>query len=477
MTDFGANRTCDVTIVGAGPVGSLLGALLADFGLGVVIIERDHQPYRLPRAIVMDEEIQRVFHRHGMGSWIEANTTRLQGADFVSSAGERILGIDIPSVGPLGLPPVVCHFQPDLDAFVQSEAESRGVSIMRGRSAHALGSQPGESEQRLILDNGDAVSSRWIVGCDGASSWTRKAVGLALEDLKFDQQWLVVDLELVEGAEPNLPSVLQQICDPERPVTYVPGHARYRRWEFQIQPDDDLDFLASDTGIWSLLETWLTPSDARLVRSAVYRFHAVVAPRMRCDSVFLAGDSAHQMPPFLGQGLNSGTRDAVNLAWKMALVHQGRVHDRLLDTYTSERVPHVRSTVEHAADMGRLIDQIAGRQSHGLDHSSGYGGSRPQPFIEEGLVVSGDDRVGRPMRYVGDVHTALTGGTPHFVIATSIDLPLDVRFSAPMKIVPVDSTVLQDECAIVVRPDGCVAAVAGDAVTLDSALRRLEEKL
>lgn len=477
MIGVEADRSCDVTIIGAGPVGSLLGVLLADFGLSVIIIERDHQPYQLPRAIVMDEEIQRAFHQHGLGSWIEANTTPLKGADFVSPTGERILGIDIPPVGPLGLPPVVCHFQPDLDAFIQSEADKRGVSIMRGRFAQVLETPSGGSEQRLVLDNGDAVSSRWVVGCDGASSWTRKAVGLVLEDLKFDQQWLVVDLELVDGEEPELPDVLQQVCDPMRPVTFVPGHARYRRWEFQIQPDDDLDSLTADSGIWSLLEGWLTPREARLVRSAVYRFHAVVAPEMQRGNVFLAGDSGHQMPPFLGQGLNSGTRDAVNLAWKIALVHQGRAHERLLETYTVERVPHVRSTVEHAADMGRLIDQIAGRQSHGLDHSSGYGGSRPQPFIETGVVVPGDDRVGRPMRYEADIYEALIEGGPHFAIATSIDLPSAVEIAGPTRIVHVDSSVTEGDAAIIVRPDGYVAAVARSTQELDRALRHIEERL
>jgi 3-(3-hydroxy-phenyl)propionate hydroxylase len=465
---------CDVAIVGAGPVGSLLAVLLQDFGLITVLVERDLQPYQLPRAIVMDEEIQRVFRQHGMGAWIESSTTPLKGADFVSPKGDRILGIDIPAVGPLGLAPVVCHYQPDLDAFVQSEAQRRGSTILSGRTAVTL-DDTSDDDVLLTLDNGDTVSSRWLVGCDGASSWTRKQTGLALEDLKFDQQWLVVDLELHDVAKPPLPEVLQQVCDPLRPVTYVPGHARYRRWEFQMQPDDDLDVVTTESGIWSLLEAWVRPADARLVRSAVYRFHAVVAPSMQRGNVFLAGDSAHQMPPFLGQGLNSGTRDAVNLAWKLALVHRGQAAERLLDSYTVERVPHVRSTVEHAADMGRLIDQIAGRESHGLDHSSGYGGSRPQPFIEAGLVVSGDEIVGRPFRFDADVYAAIVDGGPHFVIAASSDVV--AQFGAPFRVVRVTNDVLDDRHAIVVRPDGVVAAVTHNDDELQAALRTLEEYL
>lgn len=474
MNNPDVHHDCDVTIVGAGPVGSLLAVLLQNFGLRTVLVERDLQPYHLPRAIVMDEEIQRVFHQHGMGSWIEQMTTPLKGADFVSPKGDRILGIDIPPVGPLGFAPVVCHFQPDLDAFVQTQAEQRGATLLRGRTAASLEASTSDDRVRLTLDDGTVVTSRWLVGCDGASSWTRKAVGLTLEDLKFDQQWLVVDVRMNDESHAQLPTVLQQVCDPQRPVTYVPGHDRYRRWEFQIQPDDDLDELTTDSGLWSLLDGWVTPSDARLVRSAVYRFHAVVAPNMQVGNVFLAGDSGHQMPPFLGQGLNSGTRDAVNLAWKMALVHAGHASGRLLDTYTTERVPHVRSTVEHAADMGRLIDQIAGRESHGLDHSSGYGGSRPQPFIEAGLVVGDDDRVGRPCRYEPDVHAALVDGGPHFAVVAGTDIEAP-EFIAPMRLVR--ATQADSPFAVVVRPDGCVAAITHDDNELQRSLRILEENL
>lgn len=462
----------DVTIVGAGPVGSLLAMMLADFGVRTVLVERDLQPYHLPRAIVMDEEIQRVFHQHRMGEWITQMTTPLAGAEFVSSSGERILGLDIPAIGPLGLPPVVCHFQPELDAYVQSQAEQRGSVLLRGRTAQRV---TASDTVELTLDNGDIITSRWLIGCDGASSWTRKAIGFELEDLRFDQQWLVVDLEVNDAQHPSLPTVLQQVCDPLRPVTFVPGHRRYRRWEFQIQPDDDVAALTTDVGIWSLLDGWVAPNEAHLVRSAVYRFHAVVAPEMSRGNVFLAGDSAHQMPPFLGQGLNSGTRDAVNLAWKLALVHAGRATPRLLDTYSVERVPHVRSTVEHAADMGRLIDQIAGRESHGLDHSSGYGGGRPQPFIEAGLVVPGGDRVGRPYRYDATVHAALLDGGPHFVVATQKPLTTSLSFRAPLRIVEVAPR--DGDPFVVVRPDGYVAASVHTQDDLTHALSTLEENL
>lgn len=467
----------DVVIIGGGPVGSLLALLLDDHGVRNLVIERDLEPYHLPRAIVMDDEIQRLFHEHDMGPRLTAMTTPLRGADFVDAKGSRILGANVPPVGLQGLPPVVCHFQPELDRFLQREAIDRGTDFRRGRTAATL--NVGTEGLITTLDDGTTVASRWLVGCDGASSWTRRTLGLPLEDLRFDQQWLVVDVELKADRGDHLPSVLQQVCDPRRPVTYVPGHARYRRWEFQIQPGEDVEDLLGERGLWSLLEGWITTDDAEIVRAAAYRFHAVVAPRMQQGPVFLAGDSAHQMPPFLGQGLNSGSRDAANLAWKLALVNAGRASDRLLETYSMERVPHVRGTVEHAADMGRLIDQLAGRESHGLDHSAGYGGQRPQPRLEAGLVVPGHTWVGRPFAHHPEVYAGLRDCGLSFVLATRSEamvVPGVLQQLGCRKVV-VDGDSIDDQYAAVIRPDGYVAAMAGDADELDRAVDVMKEFL
>lgn len=463
--------TTDVLIIGGGPVGSLLALLLDDHGVGNIVVERDLEPYHLPRAVVMDDEIQRLFHRHGMGGRLEAMTTPLAGADFVDVDGQRILGAVFPPVGVHGLPPVICHFQPELDRFVQSEAETRGTDFRRGVCAVSLSV---ESEGvRTTLDDGTEVASRWVVGCDGASSWTRNAIGASLEDLRFDQHWLVVDVRLRDGRGSHLPRVLQQICDPRRPVTFAPGHADYRRWEFQIQPGEDVEELMSEDGLRRLLAPWLAPDDADIVRAAAYRFHAVVAPAMQVGPVFLAGDSAHQMPPFLGQGLNSGSRDAANLAWKMSLVHQGRASASLLGTYTTERVPHVRNTVEHAADTGRLIDQLAGRESHGLDHSAGYGGRRPQSRLGPGVLVPGHAWVGRPMNHHPDVERALMADRSSFVMATAGDPPAVPRSLARLgcRVVAVDEATIDGNRAILVRPDGYVAAMVRD----DDDMNRFEQ--
>lgn len=460
----------DTVIIGGGPVGCLLSVLLSDMGVTNAVIDRDFEPYQLPRAIVMDDEAQRIFHDHGMGEWLQLNTTPLEAADFVDANGKRIMGMEVPPVGLQGVPPVVCHFQPDIDTMLRQEAHRRGAHVFWGSEPTSL---MDESDGiRITLSNGEEVHARWAVGCDGASSWTRKTIGLSLEDLRFDQQWLVVDIALKDNSTCELPVGVRQYCDPLRPATYVKGHRNYRRWEFQIQEDEDTEALNTEAGLWSLLAPWVTRDDADIVRSAVYRFHAVVAPVMQKGNVFLAGDSGHQMPPFMGQGLNSGMRDAANLAWKMSFVKRGLASDSFLRTYSEERVPHVRSIVAHAVDVGRLIDQLAGRVSHGVEQDAGYGGARPQPFLESGFVTGDDPRVGHQFWHREKVSRALraNGASLAVVVRNPVDLPRDITQMAQ---VVVDPEAVGDDYAIVVRPDRYVAAVARVAIDLSNVAEQL----
>ena len=465
----------DVTILGGGPVGLFLSVVLSDMGVSNVVIDRDEVPYQLPRAAVMDDEIQRAFHDHGMGEWLLANTEPLLRGDFVGPDDAVVIGADIPPMGLLGVPPVVTHYQPDLDTMMRAEAEKRGATVRWGRTAVDM--VDNGSSVVTTLDDGEKFESRWYVGCDGASSWTRKRIGVQLEDLRFDQDWLVVDAELNEGADVDLPVGVRQYCRTDRPFTYVQGVRRYRRWEFQIQQHEDANALNTDEGLWGLLEGMISPSNSRLVRSAVYRFHAVVAPEMRRGNVFLAGDSAHQTPPFAGQGLNSGMRDAINLAWKLSFVKRGLATERILDTYTEERVPHVRSIIAHAVDMGRLIDQLGGRVSHGVDIESGYGGSRPSPHIESGIVTGDDPRVGHQFWFNPEVSAAVRANGASFAVVarTQIDLPAALR-DLEAKVVVAPGSV-QDAYAIVVRPDRYVAAVAASAADLESQAVALSARL
>lgn len=458
--------TVDVTILGGGPVGCLLSILLSDMGVSNIVVERDTEPYQLPRAIVMDDEIHRLCADHGLGEWLAENTSRLERGDFLGPDGSVAIGADLPPLGLQGVPPVVMHYQPELDAMLRSELVRRGA---HARFGHTVASMEDRGADVVsVLDDGEVIESRWFVGCDGASSWTRRQSGLTLEDLRFDQEWLVVDIELNEGSPVDLPLGVRQYCRSDRPCTYVKGVRRFRRWEFQVQPDEDADALNTDAGLWGLLAEWVTPEDARLVRSAVYRFHAVVAPEMRKGNVFLAGDAAHQTPPFAGQGLNSGMRDAANLAWKMSYIVRGLATDRLLDTYTTEREPHVRSTVAHAVDMGRLIDQLAGRVSHGVDIESGYGGTRPAPHLMDGVVVGDNPRVGHQFWYHPGVSSAVRSNLASFAAVTAEPIAMDgsLRNLAAVNVVAPEA--VGEAFAVVVRPDRYVAAVADTVDDLTS---------
>jgi len=422
----------DVVIIGGGPVGCLLAMLLNDMGVSNTVIERDLQPYMLPRAAVMDDEIQRVFHDHGMGLWLEANTTTLTRADFVGPDGSVVIGTDLPELGLQGVPPVVCHYQPEPDTMLRARCEAGGTRALWGRTVTDLVDRGGTC--LTTLDTGEVIESRWVVGCDGASSWTRRHLGIALEDLRFDQEWLVVDIAMKEGRAVELPLGVRQYCRPARPCTYVKGHGPYRRWEFQVQPTEDSARLNTPEGLWGLLAEWVTPGDADLVRSAVYRFHAVVAPQ----------------------------RDAVNLAWKMSYVTRGLAGAGLLDTYTPERAPHVRSVIEHAVDMGRLIDQLAGRVSHGVDVQSGYGGTRPAPHIEAGIVTGDNPRVGHQFWYHPGVSRAVREAGASFAVVTAVPVEMPPALVALSAVNVVAPEAVGDSYAVIVRPDRYVAAVAAD---------------
>jgi 3-(3-hydroxy-phenyl)propionate hydroxylase len=468
------NDPVDVLVAGGGPVGVTTALLLAERGFTVRVLERATEIYDLPRAIVMDDEIQRVFQDVGLSEELSAITTPLAGAEFVDTAGKRIVGLDLPLDGdwPLGHHPTVTYYQHELETFLRASAKRAGAELRLGVEVGTV----------TTTDDGVAAECRGpdgtvtvetasrLVAADGASSRIRKQLGIAFVDQGFDQDWLVLDVRLTRP-DVELPPLVQQICDPERPTTFVVGHGDYRRWEFQLQPGETREEMVEPERVWELLRPWLTPADAELVRAVVYRFHATVAERMSEGRVLLAGDAAHQMPPFLGQGLCSGIRDAANLAWKLDLVRSGLAGAGLLDTYGAERLPHAAGVVAHAVDTGRLIDQLAGRAAPEAGIESGYGGGRPFPRLEHGVVHGDHPAVGRqvPQPVVDGVRLDDLLG-PLFAIVVDDEETVAgaaVRWEhlARTVVVPAGTMplVLPPGGAVVVRPDRYVAAVAHDA--------------
>lgn len=350
--------------------------------------------------------------------------------------------------------------------------------------------------QRHADGNEEALRARWVIGCDGGASAVRSMVGIALEDLAFDEPWLVVDVIVNERGLAKLPKTSVQYCEPDRPCTLVIGPGRHRRWEISLKPGEDPKQAATPEGTWKLLARWLTPEDGTLWRQSSYRFHALVAQRWRAGRVFLAGDAAHMQPPFLGQGMCQGVRDVSNLAWKLAAVVQGRVQgdaaQRLLDSYGAERGAHVRELTRRIKAIGAVIcerdvakarardaqllaecggvvkdtprQDVLPRLETGLlapVATSGRGTLFPQPRLADGALM--DERYGYGWRLVVDA----TMPAP----AATADLAVIVADARTDRDGVVAGWMQRHGChAALVRPDHYVFGTAASAGELEPLL-------
>jgi len=464
------NTSPSVIVVGGGPVGVAAAIACANRGFSVTVVEKATEIYDLPRAIVMDDEVQRALTLIGAGGGLSDVTSALPGAEFVDVAGIRIIGFELPegTMTGLGFPPVVRYYQPELEAFLRAHAVGAGVHFLLGKEVASV--TQSDSGVEAALASGTVLSADWLIAADGAPSPIRKALGIRFDSLGFDQDWMVVDVRLHDGCDRELPLFVQQICDPARPSTFVPGHGRFRRWEFQLQEGETRAEMVEPTRVWQLLSPWLTPDDAGIVRAVVYRFHGTVASAMRAGRVFIAGDAAHQMPPFLGQGLGSGVRDALNLAWKLQMASGGRGGERLLDTYDEERRPHVAGVVAHAVDTGRLIDQLAGRGGEQDRLESAYGGQRAFPHLEHGMRAGDHLLTGRQ---APDIVLA-DGRQLDATVGDGFAVILSGAGTAPANSATLDewralgATVVEGpvpfaEGVVVVRPDRSIASVSTTA--------------
>ena len=330
------NHSFDVAVVGLGPVGATCAALLGTLGLRTVAIERSPAVYDKPRAFALDHEAMRVFEDIGVADAIAPHTAPFTPSEYYGVDGQLIKRLGaLPKPWPLGWPPSMVFRQPPVEEILRKRAAELSEVVLDELVA----------VHPIRLKSGRTLSAQYVVGCDGASSTVRRLLGIEYEDLDFDQAWLVADLLVKEEALPRLPEVSAQYCEPARPATYLIGVGNHRRWEIMLDPGEEPD-------VWKLLARWITPADAQLWRAASYRFHALVAREWRRGSVFLAGDAAHQQPPFTGQGMCQGIRDVANLAWKLKY---GK--DRLLDTYEAERKAHVKKLTGIIKDIGKVIGE------------------------------------------------------------------------------------------------------------------------
>ncbi|CAN7718961.1 bifunctional 3-(3-hydroxy-phenyl)propionate/3-hydroxycinnamic acid hydroxylase [Mesorhizobium amorphae] len=392
----------DIVVVGLGPVGITLCNLLAAAGGRVEGIDAADDVYALPRAIGMDHEVMRVFQNIGAADAIAAATGQYRASEYRSADGVLLRRFESPSEPyPLAWPPYMTFLQPELERALRANGKKfPNLTLRTGTELISL-----ENPERPVLTLHDKASGvrtrrtpRYVVGCDGATSFIRRRLGFAMEDLDFDEPWLVVDMILEDG-HVALPETNVQFCDPARPHTYVCGPNRLRRWEFMILPGESPAEINRPERIWQLLSPWLRPRQARLWRSATYNFHALVAERWRVGSVFLAGDACHMTPPFLAQGMVQGIKDAANLSWKLTHVIGG-ASERLLHTYQAERRPFIREVIEITKRLGKVICELDPDKARARDAEmvaamhAGQGVQVRQnlfPPIRHGFVASGVD--------------------------------------------------------------------------------------
>ncbi len=396
----------DVVIVGYGPIGQVLANLLAARGRRVIVLERWPKPYVMPRAVSFDTEAARILAAAGVAGHMTDFGESSGEYEWRDAGGNTLLYSEVSPNGWCGWPDSTSMYQPGLEeALARHGGTLPTLEVLRGHEVTGL-RQRGDSVQ---VEAGElTVTASWVVGCDGANSFVREEMGAAMADRGFSHDWLICDVQLHEPRK-FLPNNLQ-ICDPARPRTEVSAGPGHRRWEFMRVPGETVTSLCTRESAWRLLELFDVRQDnSTLDRFAVYTFQAASAQKWRSGRLLIAGDAAHVMPPFAGQGMSSGFRDAINLAWKLDLVLSGAAPESLLDTYEAERSSHVQHAINLSVNLGRIICQtdpeeaadhhavLLAARDRGLSTSRARSAIQP---LDDGFLHLRD---GKPLRPAGEL--------------------------------------------------------------------------
>lgn len=482
----------DVAIVGYGPAGALLANLLGPMGLSVCVIERDADVYPLPRAIHYDGEVMRIFQSVGLRAAAEhVSRPGLKGMHFVNGQDETMMiRGGTAAVGMHGCANNYYFHQPQFEQVLR-EGVRRFEKVQIRLQHEVMEILPGPEQVALQvrdLRSGQlqTVHARYVVGCDGGRSMVRRMVSHGTTDLGLHQPWLVFDVLMKPGA-PELPDYTVQHCDPARPMTSCCVTGNRRRWEIMLMPGDDPERMVQTERLWELVSRWVRPEHAQIERAVIYTFHSIIAQGWRKGRLMIAGDAAHQTPPFLGQGMCAAMRDVANLAWKLELVLKGQAPQTLLDTYESERAPHVHAFIDLAVRLGDIIQTTDPEQARERD--ARFRGGQPEVFqypaprLGPGVLAGDGAVVGRPFPQPrlrdGHLLDELLGR--HFAViarpaalqAVSETMRQAATAASVMLLATQDPALLdwldeQQVDAVVLRPDRYVMAVAPQASGLEA---------
>ncbi|CAM2917117.1 bifunctional 3-(3-hydroxy-phenyl)propionate/3-hydroxycinnamic acid hydroxylase [Skermania piniformis] len=505
MTD----QPYDVAIVGYGPTGVTAANLLGQAGLKVVVIEREPSIYARARAISTDEEVVRIWQQVGLADRLKEDMLTERPIDFVDAHNKTMVSFAAPVRGH-GHPPQMFIYQPALEQVLRDGVDRfPNVEVMLEREVVKV-RQDAAGVELMVADNTSdtfvRVHAKYVIAADGGSSGIRGLLGVGYAGKTYEDKWVVIDTKVLK----SWPDVdrLRFHCNPLRPAVDCPTPLDHHRWEFPVLPGEDASKLTTDDNVWKLLD-WqgVTRDHVDVLRAVVYSHHVRFADRWRVGRIFLAGDAAHAMPPWIGQGMAAGVRDAANLCWKLAAVVKGELPDSVLDSYQTERMPHVRDITDKAVFVGKIITErnptlttlrnpalrilnvlpVVGKrfkdgnwvpEAHypdgffDTDKAGATGWKTIQPWVldSEGTRRRLDDVLGSQWTVL---YRTRTGGIDAWTKAGAQLVQLVPGGSNPEsdRIVDIDNTLIKwmktkGATAIAIRPDGFVYSAAGDGSPL-----------
>ncbi|WP_405534094.1 bifunctional 3-(3-hydroxy-phenyl)propionate/3-hydroxycinnamic acid hydroxylase [Streptomyces sp. NBC_00075] len=352
-------ETYDIAVIGYGPTGVTAANLLGALGLSVVVLERDADVYSRARAISTDEEVIRIWQRTGLADRLKEDMLAERPLDFVDARGRTFLSA-CPTPRGHGHPPQMFIYQPALEQVLRDGVDRYpNVEILLRHECLRLVQDTEGVELTMLATADDSVRrlrARYVIAADGGSSLTRAQLNVGYEGRTYEDRWVVIDTKMLKPWPDH--DRLRFRCDPVRPAVDCPTPLGHHRWEFPILPGDDEKHLTTDDAIHTMVSRYGIGRDQiEILRATVYSHHVRFAARFRVGRVFLAGDAAHAMPPWIGQGMAAGVRDAANLCWKLAAVLRGELPETVLDSYETERKPHVREITRRAVFTGKIITE------------------------------------------------------------------------------------------------------------------------